>query len=187
MKNLNLNVSPRNRRAIILGAAALAVILAARLVLIPWIDSWQQARQQIADAQGGLRDLDGQLRRLLAQRQRLEKIYGPGSAKPLADVQAAKSALVGVKDILKAGGFNPTSFRPQPPRSLRTLREVELVPLQVRGKCKLPQLVNSLAGLRKSQTLFFVDRLTITNDQKKPGELDVVMVLATLARQAGRR
>ena len=58
-----------------------------------------------------------------------------------------------------------------------------IVRIELRGKCKLPQLVKCLAELRKAEMLLFAERLSANNSTKKPGELDVTLVLATLAEQ----
>ena len=57
------------------------------------------------------------------------------------------------------------------------------VPLQVRGTCKLKQLSTCLSALRQAKTLAVVDRISVTNNEKKPGNLEVTLVLAALAEQ----
>ncbi len=46
----------------------------------------------------------------------------------------------------------------------------------------LAQLLKSLSNLANAKTLIFVDKFSITNDEKKPGKLKVNITLATLAR-----
>ena len=86
-------------------------------------------------------------------------------------------------DVLGANGFSLTDYQPQRGRRLKEIPGVEYVPLQVRGKCKLKQLATCLAALRHAETLAFVDRISVTNPEKKPGDLEVTLVLATLAER----
>ena len=56
------------------------------------------------------------------------------------------------------------------------------VPLQVRGKCNMDQLTKCFSAMCKAKTLVIIEQLSITSDPKKPDELDVTMVLSTLAQ-----
>ncbi len=179
-----MTLSPRDRRALLLGAAGLMVICAARFVVIPWTDSWAAAREQIVTNQQQLGELERSIRRVLGQQGRLAETYGPAVNNPLQDLETARISLFKeVQEVLKTAGFTPTDYQPRPCRPLREIPGVEIVPLQVRGKCKLPQLAKCLDGMRKADTLVIVDRLSVANDEKKPGQLEVTMVLATLAEQ----
>ena len=179
-----MTFSPRDRRAILLGAAGLLIILIARLAVIPWIDSWRAARREIAEARAQLDYTQHQVRRILGQRRRLEQIYGQAVSKPLENRQSALNRLTRVvQDVFKAGGFKATDYKSQRCRSLPEVPGVEIVPLQVRGKCKLPQLVKCLAAMRNAETLILVDWFSVANDEKKPGELEITMMLATLAEK----
>ena len=166
-----------------IGAAGLAVILVARFIVIPWVDDWSETRRQIAARQQELSGLERNVTRVLGQRKRLTKKYGPAVNKPLEDVEAAWISLFTAARGLTDSGFEATDYLPQSDRPLQDIHGVRFVPLQVRGKCKLPQLAKLLAKIRQSETLVIVDRLTVSNDAKKPGQLEVTMVLATLARE----
>ena len=74
-----------------------------------------------------------------------------------------------------------TDYKPPASRSLPDLPGMEIVPLQVRGKCKLEQLIKCLGAMQKSETLIIVDWFSLTNDEKKPGELELIMMVSTLA------
>ena len=91
-----------------------------------------------------------------------------------------------MQDVLKAGGIPFQSISPQPARSLRELPDVDLLGLQVKGKCTLGQLARCLAQMRKAPLPVVVDQLHVSSDPKKPGNLDVTMVLATLAKRSRR-
>ena len=177
-----MTMTPRDRRALILGAGVLAAIFGFNFVLMPLLDSWSTAREQADEAGGQLDQIESRLRRVVGQRRRLARIYGPAVNAPLQDAETAQANLFKVaQDVLKAGGFKDPVYQFQPARPVRDVPGVEHVPLQIRGKCGLQQLTRCLAGMRKAPSLVIVDRLTITNDLKKPGQLTVTLVLGTLA------
>ncbi|MDY7011004.1 MAG: GspMb/PilO family protein [Planctomycetota bacterium] len=179
-----MTLSPRDRRALLLGAAGLVVICAAHFAVIPWVESWTAAREQIVANQQQLRDQERLIRSVLGQQRRLMETYGLAVNNQLEDLETARVSLFKeVQEVLKTSDFKLTDYQPRPPRILREISGVEIVPLQVRGKCQLPQLVKCLSGMRKADTLVIVDRISVTNDEKKPGQLEVTMVLATLAEQ----
>ena len=169
------------------GAAALLVILTGRLAVIPWLNSWADARQAIVTSGEQISDLESRVRRVLGRHARLATRYGPAVRKPLTDRQTARNALfAAAQEILKSNGFEITGdYKPRRPRRAGKITGVQWVLLEIRGKCKEAQLPKCLAGMRKAKALVIVDRLTVTNDPKKPGQLEVTMVLATLAAERG--
>lgn len=179
-----MTLAVRDRRAILLGAVGLLIILAGHFAVIPWIDSWKDARKAIAATRVELGKAQDQIRKVLGQRRRLEEIYGPAVNKALKNRQSAQVSLIkAVQDVFKTGGCKLTGYQPQRCRSLAAVPDVELVPLQIRAKCQLPQLVKCLAGMQKSETLILVDWFSVTNNEKKPGELEITMMVATLAEK----
>ena len=177
-----MKFSAKDRRAIIFGAVGLGAILLVRLTVIPFLDSWATARQESNAHQAQLDDLNRKLRRVLGQRQRLIRMYGPAVKLPLADVQTARVDLFqAAQDVLKSSGIKMTDYQPQRERLLREIPGVGLVTLRIRGNCQLPQLAKCLYRMSEAKTLVIVERLTVTNNEKQPGKLEVIMVLATLA------
>ena len=179
-----MTLSPRDRRAILLGAAVLLIIVAARVVVMPWIGRWRSARDQMTSTRSQLNDIQGQVRRVLWQRQRLEEIYGPAVKNPLEDRQTAQLSLIkAVQDVFKAGGIKLTDYQPQRARTLKEIPDVQIVPLQIRGKCTVSQLTKCFVAMRDAQTLIIVESFSVTNNEKKPGELEITMIVSTLAEQ----
>ena len=60
-----MTLSPRDRRAILLGAAVLAIILVGKVVAIPWVDKWRSAHGQITKTSRQLESIRKQLREVL--------------------------------------------------------------------------------------------------------------------------
>ena len=177
-----MNLAPRDRRALLLGGGALTAMCAFNFVLMPLLESWSTARQRAADAGGELDRIESRLRRVVGQRKRLARIYGPAVNAPLQDPETAQANLFkAAQDVLKKGGIKDPVYEFQPCRPVRDVPGVEHVPLQIRGKCDPKQLAQCLAGMRKAPSLVIVDRFTIANDLKKPGQLTVTLVLGTLA------
>lgn len=180
-----MTLSARDRRAIVFGGLALGIIFAGHFVLRPWIDDWADTRAQIVEDRKELADVQERLSDILGQRRRLEQRFGPAANEPLEDLQTAKlSLLKAAQEVLSAGGFKASEYRPQRPRqALPKMPEVQIVALELPGQCNFAQLVKSLAGLRKAKTLVFVEKFSITNDEKKPGKLTATITLATLAQK----
>ncbi len=179
-----MTLSARDRKAIIFGGLALGIIFAGHFVLRPWINDWADTRAQIVEDRKELAHVQERLSDILGQRRRLEKRFGPAANEPLEDVQTAKLSLFkAAQEVLSAGGLKPGEYRPQRPRAVPKIPEVQIVALEVPGQCDFGQLLKSLAGLRKAKTLVFVEKFSITNDEKKPGKLTVTITLATLAQK----
>lgn len=174
----------RDRRAILLGASALGLILLVRFALVPWIESWSEARAGIASAREEVGQLRTKMRKLLILRERLVGTHGAAAAKPLEDLEATRIAfLAAVQKALGAGGMQYRSIDPQSVKSLRDLPGIVLLQLQVKANCQLSQLAKTLAEMQKAERLIIVDRVTASGQEKKPGKLEVTLVLATLAEQ----
>lgn len=176
------NLSPRDRRALLLGAVALGAIVLLRFTVIPFMDSWTDARDRSRVYGEELVELNRSLRRAVAQRERLARTYGPGIRQPLQDEQAARMNLFrSAKDVFGAGGVGITEYQPQRTRALRDIPNVSLVTLRIKGKCDLPKLAGCLYEMSRAKNLMFVQSMNVNNDKKKSGQLDVTLVLATLA------
>ena len=179
-----MNLSPRDRRAVLIGAATLLIVLAANYLLMPWIDSWSNAREQIAQDRRQLTHIQRQIRTVLWQRERLEQLYGPAVKEPLEDRQTAQLNLIkAVQDVFKSGGVKLSDYQPQRSRPLSEVPGVEVIPLQIRGKCNLSQLTKCLSAMQEGKMLMVVESFSIANNLKKPGELEISMTISTLAQQ----
>ena len=178
------NLSQRDRRAVIFGVAALLAVVVVRWGVVPFIGSWQQAREEAAVNAQHLSSLEDQLRSLLGQRQRLEDMYGSGVRKPLEGLEAATLKFnQAVQTVVRESGIREAKYTPQSPKPLPELRGVQTIGMRVAGQCQLPQLTKCLSDLRKADSLIIVDSFTVSSDESKPGNLDVTFVLATLTSQ----
>ncbi len=181
-------LTPRDRRAILLGAGALVLVVLVRWVLVPWGMSWQQARQDIGIARAQLAGLENQVRRHLSQRERLTAMYGSAVAKPLEDVEPATLRFVeAVQGVMGRSGMRDPAYQPQQARGVPGAPGVEMVTLRMTGRCQLPQLARCLAELRQADSLIVVDSLVASGDPRQQGQVEVTMLLSTPARTDRRR
>jgi hypothetical protein len=184
-----MNLSPRDRRALLIGAVGLAAVALVAFALIPMARGWSDAREQIRQSRQVIERQSAQMAQVLEQQSRLKRQFGSAATQPVAadEPTAQRNLYETAQSVLKSGGLNVTGYEPQRPRRLSQLGDVAFMPLQVRGKCNTEQLTKCLAGLRQAKTLVVVDRLSVTSDPKQPDQLDVTMVLCTLVRQGRSR
>ena len=184
-----MNISTRDRRALVIGGAALAAIVVVKFAVMPWVDHWLDTRESIQNARATLKDCETKLRKLSQLNTRLTPTYGPAIEEPLTDMESTRVRFHKVvQDVLKAGGFQMQSLQPQATRSIRKhVPGVAVLPVRVVGKCQLPQLAKCLAQVRAAPCLIIVDRVIVTSDPKNPSQLSVTMVLATLAEEGADR
>lgn len=179
-----MKLTSRDKRAVVLGLAGLVLLGLVRWTVIPWAGDWADARGRIPASRARLGDLQTKMAKVIQQREELEETYGPSAGKALDNVENTRISLLNaVQGVVRSGGFQNPSYQPQPARAIPEVPGVQLVPLQVTGKCQLPQLAKCLADIRKSDTLIVVDRVVANGNEKQPGQLEVTLLLATLARQ----
>ncbi len=160
------SLSQRDRRAIILGAAALLGLVVVRWGLMPFVNSWQGTRAEIASCRGELDTLESQLRLLLGQRRRLESMYGPAVHKPPGDADAETLKFrEAIQTAVGSSGMREPKYTPQPARVVPSLQGVQTIGMRVRGQCQLAQLTRCLAELRAADCLIIVDNISITSNQ----------------------
>lgn len=178
------SLAPRDRRAILIGAGALLAMLLAYWVLMPWVAHWMTCRDQIETAQGELAGLQARTAEYLHRRAMLIQRHGPGLARPLDDVQTANvNSVKALPDVFKAAGVQLQTILPQPGKPVKEFTGVCAVPFQVKANCSLPQLAQCLDALRGSETLIVVEQVNAVGNDKRPGQLEVTLVLSVLARQ----
>ena len=106
-----MKLNPRDRRALALGAAALAIVLVFYFLAVPWLADWGRARQDAPAARARLDDLEGKIIKLLAQRQQLADRYGPAAARDLDGVEKTRLAfLQAVQGALRSGGIQDLTY-----------------------------------------------------------------------------
>lgn len=167
-----------------IGAVLLAAILVVRFAVLPWVDHWRDVSDRIDLTQQRLAGFQQKISRLDHLNTQLRKAYGPAVDKPLEQVQPTQVAFhKTVEELFKAAGIKVKSKDTQKVRPIKDVPDTVLVPVQVRAECQIGQLAKLLAQVRQADRLVVIDRLNVDAVPKKPGHLNLTMVLATLAKQ----
>lgn len=179
-----MNLSNRDRRAVLLGAALLAALGLAQWIVLPWIADWRDARSRITAARFELTELETQVRRLVTQRRRLREALGPAVGKPLPSADEARVRFVQIAErIMAAGGIKTSGVRPQPARPLQDVEGVSLVTLRAEGVGRSDRLAACLAAVHELDEWILIDQISVTEQRGRPGQVAVSLVLAAPARQ----
>jgi len=184
-----MNISSRDRRAMVVGGVALAAILVVKFAVMPWAYQWLDTRDDIRQVRDTLASYETRFKRLEVLNKRLVLTYGKAVGEPLEDIELTRVRFHKVvQDVLKAAGFKMESLQPQAARSIRKrVPGVAVFPIRVVGKCQIQQLAKCLAQVRAAPCLIIVDRVNVTSDPKNPSQLSVTMVLAALAEEGAER
>ncbi len=179
-----MTLSRRDRRALILGAIGLGLIVLTRVAILPVLETWQQAREEADRCEAALAARTKCVSGVLGLRGRLVGRYGRAVNCPLEPVDDAEVMLLrAAQEVLAAKGLALSEYQPQRARRLKEIPGVDYVALQVKGQCKQDKLPACLAAVRDAETLLFIDRVTVAVDAKKRDHLNVTMTLATLGER----
>jgi hypothetical protein len=175
-------LSTRDRKALTLGLTLLAVLVAARFVLLPTLSAWRHNRAIAKAAAAGFEELEAQKARLDHQQRRLGDMFGDAIAQPLEPLELVQVRFVKrVEQALSQSGVGIAAMSPQPVQPLRELQGVSVVRMRVEATCRFENLAKCLTQLPNAQQLILVDQLSAQGVEGKPGELKLSLVLSTLA------
>ena len=182
-----MKLGARDRRALVGGGVFLAAVLIAWFGLLPAVEHWQNVRAQTQVTAASLDSLQEKVTRLNQTRDALAAAYGPGLSKPIeAEPETRLAFRHAVVDVLKKAGVKTKSIKPQREKPIRAVPGTVLLSMKVNGQCQLPQLAKFLAETQQADMLILIDRIHVTRNNKKPQELMVDIVLATVARREQR-
>lgn len=160
-----VRVNPRDRKAMLLGAAVLVPALLWTFAAAPYLDALQSRRARLADERRLLRrELE-----LLAQAKGFPAAFDQGARRVLAvaprltggdDDAAAGAAVAGyVRRLARMGGANVTRVDPAPVRDAGG--GITALPVAVTGEADLEGLMSFLQMLETGPKLVRVDELKI--------------------------
>jgi type II secretory pathway component PulM len=161
----SVSLAPRDRKAVLLGAAVLLPALLWTLALAPYLDALHARRAHLADERRLLaRELE-----LLAQAKGFPRAFDQGARRILAvaprltggDDDAAAGAAVAsyVRRLAQLGGANVTRVDPAPVRDAGG--GITALPVAVTGEADLEGLMSFLQMLETGPKLVRVDELKI--------------------------
>lgn len=156
-------MSPQDRRAVLFGAAVIALGLLAKFAVMPAAAHWSGLRTVAAQGEARLADIQHKLDRRDAILARQRQRFGPGVEQPIESVQEVwVSFPQAVQQALSKAGLKIESVELQGVRKLRKVPGVSLVSLRVRGTCGPDALPKVLASLQSAKQLIIVDRFDIS-------------------------
>ncbi len=178
-----MTMTPRDRKAIYLGAAVISVGLMVRFVVMPTVSHWRDLRAVVSEGEARVVAFEQKLDRLdaLVMRQRVR--YGGGVDKLLEPVDRVQISFPqSVQKALGKGGLGVSSVDPQGVRKLREAPGVLWVSLRVVCSGGPEALPKALAEIQSSEQLIIVDSFNLT--MLKPGDRSkwaVTMMVSTPA------
>ncbi|MEM6332670.1 MAG: hypothetical protein AAF823_04955 [Planctomycetota bacterium] len=175
-------MTSRDRRAILLGGGTLAIALFAWYVVLPGIDRWQAAREQVAQHESVLSDLDRKLDRRDAIAQRLEAKYGNAVHEPTASIDAIRNAFPEeVRDLLQKSGIEYETIELQPEQRVRDTPGIALVSVRIAATTNPNAIANLLAKSAEADRVILVNSLQMT--QQRGTNWSITLVLVTPAKE----
>lgn len=174
-------LNTREKRMVLLGVAA-AVAILAFMYGARWIDNWGQARKTLAAARNRLDQVETDK----AQQAALAALVPVFEAPQVEDKQKFLFRDRLYEQLKKAG------IQTEPLQFLATRRTNnvthKVLKIKCKGKCKLEQLLDFLAGLKENQYLVGIEELRIQCDTKEPPEkrkdkqIDVELTVSTFVK-----
>lgn len=160
-------MSPRDRRAMLVGGVLIGVAVAYRLVLSPVVDRWGEARQSIAAQSSLVAQFEEKLEKRDDIRGRLEKRFGPGVNQPLKSIDEAQVAFPrSVQQAIERGGGQATQVEVQGSRRVRDLSGVEMLSLRVQVNCEPDAIPKMFAELAKAEMPVVVESVNLSMPQR---------------------
>jgi len=175
-------LSQRDRRALTIGGAAVAVILAYASVG-PWFADWQDVRARLDAKRGQLKMIapaedDTEARAAWEELTRRVPVF----EMPLPESKQAPLFRDRFNEQLKRSGIRIKTLQPVGGKSSKRVGGYKLLKFQCRGKCSLNQVLDLLARLNSNPYLAGIEELNIKCGQKDRRQIDLVMTVSTFAR-----
>lgn len=172
----------RNKRALIIGAAAVVLVLIFHFAVSPWIDHWRQVRTSLAAAEEKLALLSGDQKPAAAAKQAALTAAVPAFALPEPEDKQRLLFERKIHEQLKKAGIKakPLSFlarpKPQPALGLKLLR------LQCRGACNFAAALDLIAALNENPYLVAIEELQLKCGAKTREEMDLNLTVSTFVQ-----
>jgi len=177
-------MSPRDRRAVIIGGALVIFAAGWRFAVEPVMTQWRDAREQAEVQRAMVSAIEHRASRLDAMQQRLETKLGPGVAKPIRHVEDARLNFPReVQEMLQKAGMKITRVELQGVRKLREAPGVSMLSIRLEGATNGIATPKVLMQLQTSETLMIVDDLRLAHGNGHAWTM--AMVLSTPVTEGG--
>jgi len=176
-----MDKSDRNRRAVLIGLAAVVIILVFHFVAADWLERWEEIRDSLRVEQERLS--------LVAELQSPETGPGqPAKGRPLAfemPQSEDKQRLLFERQLneqLKKAGIKITRM----PQCIQRKNQAQLgltqLNLRCDGQCNFEQAVDLLASLNDNPYLVDIEEFQLKCGEKNREQMEMVLVVSTFAR-----
>lgn len=177
-------LSQRDKKTLIFGAVAAAVILA-YVCVEPWFTDWQETKSTLQTKQNQLKviapGVDDESAR--AAHDKLAQAV-PVFEMPLREKTQVPLFRNNFSEQLKKAGIQVKTLQPIGSKSAKRVpgHKVKLLKFQCRGKCSLNQALDLLAGLNSNPYLAGIEEMSLKCDPKDRRKMDLVMTVSTFVQ-----
>jgi hypothetical protein len=179
-------LSPRDKKILIVGAVAAAAILLVKFAFFPTFEHWRSVKNQIEIQQTmleriGLSDSD----QAQKERKRLAQAV-PTFQMPQAEDQQRQLFLTEFDKQLREVGIRTLSILPNfetrvmnhPDTSLG----LKILRLKCRGTCRFNQAMDLLAALYKNPYLYTIEEIHLACGKSDREQMELTLIISTLCK-----
>lgn len=169
-------LSPREKLALAIGAAAVVVTIVVAGIILPWRAADRRLDERIASRQaqiGEARTLVQKIRGMQGEVAVTSRRLGAGQAKPLTSTLESLVARIAAKENLLA-------VRPQPATAPSGFRQ-EKVEMQLE-RVRLDQIVRLLHAIDSNETMLQTDSVKLRPRFEDPALLDATLVVSAFVK-----
>ena len=175
-------LNQRDKRALIFGVVAVAVILA-YMSAGPWFKDWQDIKASLDAKRAQLKVIapadDDEKAKATWEKLALRV---PVFEMPLPESKQSPLFRNKFSEQLKKAGIKVKTLQPIGGKSTKRVSGYKLLKFQCRGKCSLNQVLDLLAGLNSNPHLAGIEEMSIKFGQKDRKQMDLVMTVSTFAK-----
>ena len=176
------SLSVRDRRAVLLGTAAIVLILLYLVIGLPLAKDWSQIRDELKMYQAKLNVINGST---AGSKAKITGLYQTVPFVELPEDEDVQRKLFWDKtyDQLKNAGIAVSSG---PSYIASTKKKTTLafgtLRLKFSGTCKYDQLLKFLSQLRENPYWVAIEEFSVKSDEKKPGQVNIDMTVETFVK-----
>jgi len=175
-------LSERDKRALKWCVAGVAVILAYVLVIGPWFDDWRIIRSSLAGKRAGFDNAVAKAGAVSAAKQAGLVSIVPTLEMPQVEAMQKPLLRDRFNEQLKKAGISIKSMQFLPVMRSKYGGGYKKLRLQCRGKCRLNQLWDLLAGLNGNPYLVGIEELEFKCDEKNRQEIELALTVSTFVK-----
>jgi len=173
----------KDKRALTIGAATIAVILVYMFVITPWLDDWKATRSALAGYRQKLQLMGvGGDDISKAKQQRLVRIVPVVEMPQSEDVQRRLFRDKFSEQLKKAG--IPVKSGPSFSSSAKFQKNsgMKVLKMTCKSKCKFDQVLKLLANLSDNPYMIGIEQFRLQCNEKKRAELEMTLTVSTFVK-----